>query len=209
MSTFIFLRHAHSAANLTGTLTGHLPGVALSPRGVRESKALVQRIGNVQIDHIRLSPIERCALTIDPWIHSRHSRTLTSFAIDDGFSEIDFGRWSGRKLSSLRKEPLWRDIQERPSIVTFPGGESFRGAQKRAFQSFNNLCEMRGDKTFLVVSHSDTIKLLLSKILSLTLDSFQSLQIDPASFSIVRSHKNNFSLTTMNNSGTLKDFLHK
>ena len=68
---------------------------------------------------------------------------------------------------------------------------------------------MRGDKTFLIVSHSDTIKLLLSKILSLKLDSFQTLQIDPASFSIVRSEKGNLTLTTMNNSGSLKDLLQR
>lgn len=207
MSTFIFLRHGHSAANASGTLTGQLPGVGLSAQGKRDASALIERIGKNHIDRVHLSPIERCQLTIDPWLRSANSRSLESLQILDGLSEIDFGDWSGKKLSSLRRQPLWKDVQSRPSIVTFPGGESFRKAQRRAIVSVEGIRFIRGDKTHLIVSHSDTIKLITAHLLGQRLDDFQKLEIAPASFTIFKGDSKRLSMITLNNSGLLKDIL--
>lgn len=207
MSTIILLRHGHSAANATDTLTGQLPGIGLSSKGKKQAVELIDRIGAKQIDFLHLSPIERCQLTIDPWLRSKNSNSLLSYEIRDGLSEIDFGDWSGQKLSSLRRKPLWKDVQNRPSSVTFPGGESFRKVQRRAVAAVGDILAIKGDKTHLVVSHSDTIKLILAHYSSMKLDSFQSLIINPASFSVLKSHKAGTSLLTINNQSTLKEIL--
>lgn len=207
MSTIIFLRHGHSAANATDTLTGQLPGIGLSSKGKKQAVELIERIGAKRIDLLHLSPIERCQLTIDPWLRSKNSNSLLSYEIRDGLSEIDFGDWSGQKLSSLRRKPLWKDIQNRPSSVTFPGGESFRKVQRRAVAAVGDILAIKGDKTHLVVSHSDTIKLILAHYSAMKLDSFQSLIINPASFSVLKSHKAGTSILTINNQSTLKEIL--
>jgi probable phosphomutase (TIGR03848 family) len=207
MSTFIFLRHGHSAANASGTLTGQLPGVGLSPQGKKDAAALIERIGKNRVDRLHLSPIERCQLTIDPWLRSTSSRSLESLQILDGLTEIDFGDWSGKKLASLRRQPLWKDVQSAPSRVTFPGGESFRRAQRRAVESVDTVRAIRGEKTHLMVSHSDTIKLVVAHYLGQRLDDFQKLEIAPASFTIFKGDSKRFSLMTLNNSGHLKDIL--
>lgn len=207
MSTIILLRHGHSAANATDTLTGQLPGIGLSSKGKKQAVELIDRIGAKRIDFLHLSPIERCQLTIDPWLRSKNSNSLLSYEIRDGLSEIDFGDWSGQKLSSLRRKPLWKDVQNRPSSVTFPGGESFRKVQRRAVAAVEDILAIKGDKTHLVVSHSDTIKLILAHYSSMKLDSFQSLIINPASFSVLKSHKAGTSLLTINNQSTLKEIL--
>jgi probable phosphomutase (TIGR03848 family) len=207
MSTIIFLRHGHSAANATDTLTGQLPGIGLSSKGKKQAVELIDRIGGKRIDFLHLSPIERCQLTIDPWLRSKNSNSLLSYEIRDGLSEIDFGDWSGQKLSSLRRKPLWKDVQSRPSSVTFPGGESFRKVQRRAVAAVEDILAIKGDKTHLVVSHSDTIKLILAHYSSMKLDSFQSLIINPASFSVLKSHKAGTSILTINNQSTLKEIL--
>jgi probable phosphomutase (TIGR03848 family) len=207
MSTIIFLRHGHSAANATDTLTGQLPGIGLSSKGKKQAVELIDRIGAKRIDYLHLSPIERCQLTIDPWLRSKNSNSLLSYEIRDGLSEIDFGDWSGQKLSSLRRKPLWKDVQSRPSSVTFPGGESFRKVQRRAVAAVEDIFAIKGDKTHLVVSHSDTIKLILAHYSSMKLDSFQSLIINPASFSVLKSHKAGTSILTINNQSTLKEIL--
>lgn len=207
MSTIIFLRHGHSAANATDTLTGQLPGIGLSSKGKKQAVELIDRIGAKRIDFLHLSPIERCQLTIDPWLRSKNSNSLLSYEIRDGLSEIDFGDWSGQKLSSLRRKPLWKDVQSRPSSVTFPGGESFRKVQRRAVAAVEDILAIKGDKTHLVVSHSDTIKLILAHYSSMKLDSFQSLIINPASFSVLKSHKAGTSILTINNQSTLKEIL--
>jgi probable phosphomutase (TIGR03848 family) len=208
MKTLIFLRHGHSAANAAGTLTGQLPGVELSKKGQSDAIELIERIGPRRIDHLHLSPIQRCQLTIDPWLRSKNSSSLKSLEIIDGVSEIDFGKWSGRKLSSLRREPLWKDVQARPSIVTFPDGESFRKVQRRAVMAVEEIRSMRGkDDVHLIVSHSDTIKLIVANYLGMKLDKFQSLQIDPASFTIFSGDGKGISLRTMNSKSSLKEIL--
>lgn len=207
MSTFIFLRHGHSAANASGTLTGQLPGVGLSAQGKRDAAGLIERIGKNRVDRVHLSPIERCQLTIDPWLRSGSSRSLESLHILDGLTEIDFGQWSGKKLSTLRRQPLWKDVQQRPSVVTFPGGESFKRAQRRAVESVETIRAIRGEKTHLIVSHSDTIKLIVAHYLGQKLDHFQKLEIAPASFTIFKGDSKSISLITLNNSGNLKEIL--
>lgn len=207
MSTYIFLRHGHSAANKEGLLTGQLPGVGLSPTGRKQAEQLTDRIGKGVVDFVHVSPIERCQLTIDPWLRSPESKSISSLHINDGFSEIDFGQWSGKKLSTLRRNPLWKSVQESPSQVTFPGGESFKKVQKRAVESFEEIRQMRGDKVHLIVSHSDTIKLVVAKLLGMKLDQFQKLEISPASFTIFSGDTKKLTLLTVNNSGTLKEIL--
>lgn len=207
MSTFIFLRHGHSAANASGTLTGRLPGIGLSSQGKKDAAGLIERIGNNRVDRVHLSPIERCQLTIDPWLRSTHSRSIESLQILDGLSEIDFGDWSGKTLSSLRRKPLWRDVQNSPSTVTFPGGESFRRAQRRAVESVELIRAIRGEKTHLIVSHSDTIKLIVAHYLGQRLDYFQKLDIAPASFTIFKGDSKRVSLITLNNNGNLREIL--
>ena len=207
MSTFIFLRHGHSSANAAGLLTGQLPGVGLSAQGKKDAQGLVERIGKYGIDYLHVSPIERCQLTIGPWLLSKYSKSLTSMTIVDGISEIDFGKWSGRKLSSLRRDPLWKSVQQIPSKVTFPEGESFKKVQRRAVAAVEAMRSIRGDKTHLIVSHSDTIKLIASHYLGMKLDDFQKLAINPASFTVFRETHNELSLVTINNSGSLKEIL--
>lgn len=207
MSTVILLRHAHSAANNLGLLTGRLPGISLSKSGFAQAEALVDRIGRNCVDQLHISPIERCQLTINPWLHSRYSSSIEKFVIDERVTEIDFGNWSGRKLSSLRRDPLWKVVQERPSQMTFPNGESFRSAQRRAFDGVQEIASRKGSKVHLVVSHSDTIKLILAKYMGMKLDTFQKLQIDPASFTILEISKGEGSVKTINNKGALKDLL--
>jgi probable phosphomutase (TIGR03848 family) len=207
MSVIVLLRHAHSAANDLGLLTGRLPGVSLSKKGFLQAEGLVERIGKNTIDKLHISPVHRCQLTIDPWLRSRYASSLQSFEIDESVTEIDFGDWSGRKLSSLRRDPLWKVVQNRPSQMTFPEGESFRGAQRRAFAGIEKIGAQRGAKVHLVLSHSDTIKLVLAKYLDMKLDSFQKLQIDPASFSVLSRSKGHVSVKTINNMGSLKDLL--
>jgi broad specificity phosphatase PhoE len=83
VSVIVLLRHAHSSANDSGLLTGRLPGVSLSKGGFVQANELVERIGRAKVDQLHISPIERCQLTIDPWLRSKYSSCLESFEIDE------------------------------------------------------------------------------------------------------------------------------
>lgn len=185
MARLVFIRHAHSTANDAGILSGQLPGVSLSKKGVKQAQDLVERIGASSFDSARVSPLQRCEETIAPWLNSKYSKGLKSYQIDDALIEMNYGSWSGRKLSSLAREKMWKEIQERPSTVQFPDGERMRAMQKRALTSVSNALAEKKNGTHLFVSHGDVLKALVASLLKMKLDDFQSLVIDPASVSVI------------------------
>ena len=185
MARIILLRHAHSIANESGILAGQLPGISLSKKGSQQAIALVDRIGKVSFDSIRMSPMQRCQETLAPWLESSHSNGLKKFILDEKLIEMNYGRWSGKKLNSLAKQPLWKIIQKTPSKVEFPQGERMTAMQKRAVASVEEAVLEKSRGTHLFVSHGDVIKAMVASLLKMKLDNFQSLVIDPASITML------------------------
>ena len=185
MARLVFIRHAHSTANDAGILSGQLPGVSLSKKGIKQAHDLAERIGASSFDSARISPLQRCEETITPWLNSKYSKGLKSYLIDDALIEMNYGTWSGRKLSSLSREKMWREIQERPSTVQFPGGERMKAMQKRALSSVSDALAEKKNGTHLFVSHGDVLKAVVASLLKMKLDDFQSLVIDPASVTVI------------------------
>jgi probable phosphomutase (TIGR03848 family) len=185
VARLVFIRHAHSTANDAGILSGQLPGVSLSKKGVKQAQGLVERIGASTFDSVRVSPLQRCEETITPWLNSKFSVGLKNYQVDDALIEMNYGTWSGRKLSSLSREKLWKEIQSRPSTVQFPEGERMRSMQKRALASVSAALAEKKSGTHLFVSHGDVLKALVASLLKIKLDDFQSLVIDPASVTVI------------------------
>ena len=185
MARIILLRHAHSIANESGILAGQLPGISLSKKGSQQAIDLVDRIGKVSFDSIRMSPMQRCQETLAPWLESVHSNGLKKFILDEKLIEMNYGSWSGKKLNSLAKQPLWKIIQKTPSKVEFPKGERMTAMQKRAVASIEEAVLEKSKGNHLFVSHGDVIKAMVASLLKMKLDNFQSLVIDPASITML------------------------
>lgn len=185
MARLVFIRHAQSTANDAGILSGQLPGVSLSVKGRKQAKELVERIGPSSFDTIRVSPLQRCEETISPWLNSKYSKGVGNYRIDETLIEMNYGSWSGRKLSSLSREKMWKDVQERPSAVQFPNGERMKSMQKRALSSVLAALAEKKNGTHLFVSHGDVLKAIVASLLKMRLDDFQTLVIDPASVSVI------------------------
>jgi probable phosphomutase (TIGR03848 family) len=185
VARIILLRHAHSIANESGILAGQLPGISLSKKGSQQAIDLVDRIGKVSFDSIRMSPMQRCQETLAPWLESAHSNGLKKFILDEKLIEMNYGSWSGKKLNSLAKQPLWKIIQKTPSKVEFPQGERMTAMQKRAVASVEEAVLEKSKGTHLFVSHGDVIKAMVASLLKMKLDNFQSLVIDPASITML------------------------
>lgn len=185
MARLVFIRHAHSTANDAGILSGQLPGISLSKKGKTQAENLVERIGASSFDSVRVSPLQRCEETISPWLKSKYSKGLKNYLVDESLIEMNYGSWSGRKLSSLSREKMWKEIQNRPSSVQFPEGERMRSMQRRALSSVANALEEKRNGTHLFVSHGDVLKAIVASLLKMKLDDFQSLVIDPASVTVI------------------------
>ncbi|TRZ84638.1 MAG: MSMEG_4193 family putative phosphomutase [Streptomycetaceae bacterium] len=196
MTLVVLIRHAHSSANAAGILSGRIADIHLSTQGKKQAKKLATRLGDFEVKSVRISPMIRCAETIEPWATGNGSKVV----IDQGVNEMDYGTWSGRTLKTLSKETLWKTIQENPSKVTFPQGESMRAMQVRAMKSVTESAAKRGKGHVVIVSHGDVIKAIIASCLGMALDDFQRIVIDPASISIVDLSNARPRLLVMNNS---------
>ncbi|MFM7356865.1 MAG: histidine phosphatase family protein, partial [Actinomycetota bacterium] len=111
MTTFLLLRHAHSVANNAGVLAGQLEGIGLSKDGTVQVDKLSPSFENIKIDRIISSPMQRCLETVEVIAKSKKMR----ISIDKRLIEMNYGSWSGRKLSKLSRMKDWKVIQTKPS----------------------------------------------------------------------------------------------
>jgi probable phosphomutase (TIGR03848 family) len=117
-------------------------------------------------------------------------------SVHAGLGECRYGAWTGRPISELAKEELWKVVQDRPSEARFPDsaaypGESMVEMQDRALRAVREtdarILETHGkDAVWVAVSHGDVIKSILSHATGAHLDDFQRINVDPASVSAVR-----------------------
>jgi len=183
MARIVLLRHAHSVANEKNILAGRTAGISLSKNGRTQADELVHRLGNVAFDEVAVSPLQRCRETIDPWLAASNSKAR--LVVDDSISEVDYGLWSGKSLALLRRKSQWKVVQDFPSQMTFPDGESLLEMQSRALTGFYRINSVKGKGPRLLVSHGDVIKSIVAHCLGMHLDQFQRLVIDPASLTII------------------------
>ncbi len=180
MAVIHLVRHAPTSE--TGSrLTGRLPGVGLDDEGRAMAKVPADLLASTTLAAVYTSPIQRCRETaaIIAVPHRLTPRTVTDL------QEVDFGRWQGRTLASLRKLKAWEQVVHTPSRVRFPDGESLLEAQRRAVAAVEELAADHANGQLAVCSHADIIKAILSHYLGQPFDLFQRIMISPASISTV------------------------
>lgn len=197
MTTVLLIRHGRTSANATGILAGRAPGVGLDAQGRRQARTLGTRLRDVPLDVVVHSPLERCVQTTDGLLAHRD----VARHVDERLSECDYGDWTGRALVELALDPLWPVIQDTPSSVTFPGGESMLAMAQRATLAIADHVGRHPDGVVAVVSHGDVIKAILSDALGQPLDQFQRIVVGPGSLSVVRYHAERAMVLRMNDTG--------
>ncbi len=194
--TVLFVRHGRSSANTSGVLAGWMPGVFLDETGEAQAAAVGQRLAAavLPVAEVVSSPLDRCVQTADLLAAALPRHVARS--VHDGFGECRYGAWTGRPISELAREELWKVVQDRPSEARFPDSaaypaESMVEMQDRALRAVREtdarILETHGkDAVWVAVSHGDVIKSILSHATGAHLDDFQRINVDPASVSVVR-----------------------
>jgi probable phosphoglycerate mutase len=180
MTTVFLIRHG--LTEHTGTrLYGRTPGVHLSDRGREQAERLAERFAGVRLAAIYSSPLERCRETAAPLA----AASGLEVRVRDDLVEMDAGSWTNRTLASLSRTARWQRIQHTPSHAAFPGGESFAAANARLVDALVGISELHPKGRVAIVSHSDTIRMLLTHVAGAHLDQFQRMIVDTASVSVV------------------------
>jgi probable phosphomutase (TIGR03848 family) len=201
MPVAILVRHGRTDANARGVLAGWTPGVHLDEAGIAQAEAVAHRLQPVRLAAVVSSPLERTVQTAEAIVSQQ--RALGGVEIDERLGECRYGEWTNRPLADLAKLPLWRTVQERPSAVTFPEGESLPAMQARALAAVHEWNERLGDRAaYVLVSHGDVIKSIVADALGMHLDAFQRIVIDPASVSVVRYSRRGTQVIHVNDRGS-------
>lgn len=192
MATVILARHGRTTANASGMLAGRQAGVRLDETGARQAAVAGERLAAVPLAAIVTSPLTRCRQTASAIVRAQsHDHAAPPVITERGLLECDYGQWQGRSIKELAQESLWKVVQQQPSAVTFPGGESMPAMQARAVEAIRRLdaaieAEHGPGAVWVAVSHGDIIKSILADALGTHLDLFQRIHVDPASLSLVR-----------------------
>jgi probable phosphoglycerate mutase len=179
-SSTLLLLVRHGQTPTTGSvLPGRAKGLHLSDDGRRQAEGVAERIApfGERVAAVYASPLERTRETAAP-IAAAVGLPVTS---ERGLLEADFGEWTGAELKKLSKLPEWRTVQHRPSVFSFPGGESFAAMQLRIWDALQRLVHAHPAKVVVAVSHADPIKAAVAQAMGCHLDLFQRIVISPCS----------------------------
>ena len=152
-------RHGQTQFNLQERMQGHIDA-ELNDEGIKQAKALAERIKNDSIDHIFSSPLVRAHKTA-LLINEHHNIPLT---LDDRLKEMGFGTWEGQVIQEIKdtykKEAhaFWKAPETYEPI----DGESFENVQSRISLFLEELVKEHSGETVLIVCHGMLIRNMLS-----------------------------------------------
>jgi probable phosphoglycerate mutase len=192
----------HAVTEQTGPLlSGRLPGIDLSARGVEQATAVAGRLAALPVGAVYASPIERTTQTAQH-IAARHALTV---CVLPGVIEADYGEWTGGAIAELAKTDTWKVVQRAPSRARFPGGESIREMQARTVAALEQVLADHPNQTIVVVSHADPIKAAIAHFTGMHLDLFQRLHVSPASVTVFEFNDGSCMLLKCNDTGGLEE----
>jgi probable phosphomutase (TIGR03848 family) len=198
----VLVRHGVTAH--TGPLlSGRMPGIDLSEKGISQAEAAAERLAALTISTVYASPIERTTQTAG-YIAARLGLEVTPLP---GVIEADYGDWTGGKIADLAKTDEWKVVQVAPSRAQFPGGESIRAMQARMVDALDAVVAAHAHETVVVVSHADPIKSAIAHYTGMHLDLFQRLYVSPASATVLDFHPYGVLLVKCNDTGGLADLI--
>jgi probable phosphoglycerate mutase len=144
--------------------------------------------------------MQRCYETIAPWLTLLPKSSQNLLVRDENLTEVDYGSWSGKKLSVLSRHKLWKTVQGNPSAMYLPEGEGLAHMQQRAMKAIHESLDSKRLGVSVLVSHGDVIKAIVANALGMHLDDFQRIVIDPASVTILDYSHGKARLTLLNDS---------
>jgi len=181
VATVLLVRHATTALTAT-RLVGRTPGIGLDDAGRAQATDVAQRLAGVHLTAVYSSPLARAEQTAAAIAAPRGLSVRTL----DGVGEVDYGRWTGRTYTQLRRLRAWWPVMATPGRVTFPGGEPLRDVQRRAVDALEQLAtEHRVVDAVVVVSHADVIRSVVGWYLGAPFDLLQRISVDPASVTVL------------------------
>jgi len=158
----VLVRHAQPAGEMLGRCYGTLD-VGLSPAGRRQARLLSRTLASMALAALYTSPSARALDTAAP-IAAAHGLAPL---IDARLCEIDFGDLEGRRYDEIEGShpEIYRQWMATPTLVQFPGGESYGDLRIRALAALEEIRSARPGKVSAVVAHAGVLRTMIASCL--------------------------------------------
>lgn len=182
----LLARHGETPWNAEGRYQGKVD-IPLSDVGVAQATALGERLKSLRIDRAIASPLSRATRTAQLALGEGRVPMLT---FDEGFLEIGHGDWEGLTTPEIEAQDPERLQQWRsaPHLVKMPGpgGECIQDVQDRAWPALVRACEgLTSEQTLLVVAHDAVNRVLICKLLGMSLSNMWTYRQAPATLNLL------------------------
>ena len=161
MLTIYLTRHGLTEWNVNRRMQGWGNG-ELTEKGIKDAKALGQRLADTSIDKVYSSSSKRAYETAQYIIGDRN---ISLIQMDD-LREMNFGDWDGRVRDEVEAEypEEFKIFWEKPHLYDRNSGETFEHVRKRAINALEHIIEENKEGIILVVTHSIFLRVLMTYI---------------------------------------------
>jgi alpha-ribazole phosphatase len=159
----VLVRHGEPDESVRGRCYGDLD-VGLSARGREQMHRARRVLRGVPCAAIYSSP-KRRALESASVLAGRRAPVT----VDNRLREIDFGDFEGLTYADIgeRFSEKYREWMNRPTEVTFPGGENFTAMAARVRDALDHIRGAHRGETVAIVSHGGVNRIALATALEL------------------------------------------
>lgn len=183
MGKLYLVRHGQTLWNQEKRMQGH-KNSDLSVEGVAQAHALKTHLNTLKIDRAWVSPLGRVQQTVDILLSDRD----TPVTVDARLKEMGFGEWEGRIKPEIMVTDAhaYQHFQTDPGTFTSPNGESFHDVAARVKPAIAELLALAVDENILIVSHTMTIKIILTLLSDYSIETFWDIpHIPPATLTTI------------------------
>ena len=178
----LLVRHAQPTSDARGRCYGTLD-IGLSAAGRAQAQLLGRTLEQVPLAAVYTSPSRRAVDTAAP---AAQAHALAPI-VDERLRELDFGDFEGRTYGEIeRTHPeLYRQWMHTPTLVQFPGGESYTQLRARALAAIDEIRARHPGESAAVFSHGGVLRTILADCLSIPAEAIFRLDQSHGAISIV------------------------
>ncbi len=158
MTTFFFVRHGESEANLARIFSGRRDS-PLTERGRAQAVTVADALDDVPFDRIVATPLSR---SLDTALVIARRRKMPVDVVRD-LVEIDVGEKTGATFDEIAGLPEWKD----DGFKAWPKGESLEQVIARSLNALKAIHRETPGGTILVIGHGGVTRILVSHFLGI------------------------------------------
>lgn len=157
-TTFFFVRHGESEANLARRFSGRSDS-PLTEHGRAQAQTVADALSDVAFDCIVATPLSR---SLDTALVIARPRKMPVDVVSD-LVEIDVGEKTGAAFDEVAGLPGWTN----DGFVSWNGGESLAHVLERGLRALRRIHAENPGATVLVIGHGGVTRILVSHFLGL------------------------------------------